>query len=100
MAGSVDVLEPVTPHPPQGLAPAGAFALVFGGTTYVLTPEAPGKAAVRAEWTRRTTDQHYSGCRQARANGHENIASWEPSYRETMDGDGDGLACEPYGAPR
>jgi|VirMetMinimDraft_7_1064189.scaffolds.fasta_scaffold254707_2 hypothetical protein len=82
------------------LAPAGTFVLVFSGTSYILTPGAPGKAAVRAEWIKRTTDQHYGGCNQARANGHENIASWEPSYRETMDRDGDGLACEPYGAAR
>ncbi|WP_409514932.1 excalibur calcium-binding domain-containing protein [Brevundimonas sp.] len=51
---------------------------------------------MRREWSKRTTDQRYSGCSEARANKHEDIASWEPSYREHMDGDGDGLACEPY----
>lgn len=81
---------------PIWLAAIGTFAIAFGGATYALTPDAPGKPALRREWSKRTTDQHYSGCSQARANQHENIASWEPSYREHMDGDGDGLACEPY----
>lgn len=78
------------------VAPAVAFALVFGGASYLLTPEAPGKDAIKEEWAKRTTDQHYSGCSQARANRHEDIASWEPTYRPEMDGDGDGLACEPH----
>lgn len=81
---------------PGWVAPVTAFAVVFGGTSYLLAPEAPGKAAIGAEWTKRTTDQHYSGCSQARANRHHDIGSWEPSYRPEMDGDGDGLACEPY----
>jgi hypothetical protein len=81
---------------PLWVVGTGAFAITFAGGTYVLAPDAPGKAELREQWTRRTTDQHYSGCDQARANNHENIASWEPSYRGHMDGDGDGLACEPY----
>ncbi|AZS23439.1 excalibur calcium-binding domain-containing protein [Caulobacter sp. FWC26] len=46
--------------------------------------------------TKAPGDQHFSGCRAARAAGRENIPSWDPSYRSSMDGDGDGLACEPY----
>lgn len=80
---------------PSWLVPAIVFALSFGGATYVLTPEAPGKPALRAEWNKRTTDQRYSDCRDARENGHEDILAWEPSYRPEMDGDGDGRACEP-----
>jgi hypothetical protein len=41
-------------------------------------------------------DQHFRGCDDARAAGRMNIPSWDPSYRAEMDGDGDGLACEPY----
>lgn len=81
---------------PLWLAGVGAFAIAYFGATYVLSPDALGKAQLRREWSKRTTDQQYSGCSQARANTHENIASWEPSYRSHMDGDGDGLACEPY----
>ena len=41
-------------------------------------------------------DQHFSGCDAARAAGRENIHISDPSYREWMDGDLDGFACEPY----
>ena len=78
------------------LVGSGTFAIAFAGASYALAPNAPGKAELHREWSKRTTDQHYSGCDQARANNHEDIASWEPSYRDHMDGDGDGLACEPY----
>jgi hypothetical protein len=40
--------------------------------------------------------RHFAGCNDARAAGYENITSDEPSYRQDMDGDGDGIACEPY----
>lgn len=76
--------------------PTGVFCSVFLAASYILTPDAPGKAAIESEWNKRTTDQHYSGCDEARANDHEDIGSWEPSYREEMDGDADGLACEPH----
>ncbi|UUL83791.1 excalibur calcium-binding domain-containing protein [Sphingomonas qomolangmaensis] len=38
----------------------------------------------------------WSGCDDARAAGTAPIYSGEPGYREGMDGDGDGIACEPY----
>lgn len=72
------------------------FALVFMAATYVLTPTAPGRAEVDRYISERTTDQHFVNCDHARANGRENIPSWDPSYRAHMDGDGDGLACEPW----
>lgn len=47
---------------------SGAFALAFTGATYAIKPNAIGKAELRREWTKRTADQHYSGCAQARGN--------------------------------
>ena len=41
-------------------------------------------------------DQHFFNCRAAHAAGYEDIPRGDPSYREWMDGDSDGLACEPY----
>jgi len=41
-------------------------------------------------------DQHFRGCDAARAAGRVNIPASDPSYRTFMDGDGDGLACEPW----
>jgi len=38
----------------------------------------------------------WRGCDQARAAGTAPIYRGEPGYREEMDGDGDGIACEPY----
>ncbi|MGB5077067.1 MAG: excalibur calcium-binding domain-containing protein [Sphingorhabdus sp.] len=39
---------------------------------------------------------YYSGCNDARAAGVAPLYSGEPGYRPEMDGDGDGIACEPY----
>lgn len=39
---------------------------------------------------------HWSGCDQARAAGTAPIRRGEPGYRDEMDGDGDGEACEPH----
>ncbi|WP_196233044.1 excalibur calcium-binding domain-containing protein [Sphingomonas segetis] len=38
---------------------------------------------------------HYSGCDEVRAAGKAPLHSGEPGYRSDMDGDGDGVACEP-----
>jgi hypothetical protein len=39
---------------------------------------------------------YYSGCREARAAGVAPLYAGQPGYREGMDGDGDGIACEPH----
>ncbi|MBC9034044.1 excalibur calcium-binding domain-containing protein [Sphingomonas sp. JC676] len=39
---------------------------------------------------------HWGGCNEARAAGTAPIYQGEPGYRDKMDGDGDGIACEPY----
>lgn len=52
------------------------------------------RAAIEASVT-------YEGCNEVRAAGKAPIRAGEPGYREDMDGDGDGIACEPirtYGA--
>ena len=37
----------------------------------------------------------YSGCNEVRAAGKAPIYRGQPGFRDTMDGDGDGVACEP-----
>ena len=37
----------------------------------------------------------YSGCDEVRGLGKDPIHMGEPGYRTTMDGDNDGVACEP-----
>jgi Excalibur calcium-binding domain len=39
---------------------------------------------------------YYQGCDEARAAGVAPIYRGSPGYREGMDGDDDGIACEPY----
>lgn len=39
---------------------------------------------------------NWGGCNDARAAGTAPIYSHEPGYRANMDGDGDGIACEPH----
>jgi hypothetical protein len=62
---------------------------------YGFNADAPGRRSVETYVQSRVTDQHFSGCNAARAAGRENIPWFDPSYRPEMDGDGDGLACEP-----
>jgi Excalibur calcium-binding domain len=39
---------------------------------------------------------YYAGCRDARAAGAAPLYRGDPGYRSGMDGDNDGIACEPY----
>lgn len=53
---------------------------------------ATGAARVRAP----QAGDYWPGCDAARAAGTSPIYRSEPGYRSGMDGDGDGIACEPY----
>lgn len=39
---------------------------------------------------------YYSGCTEVRAAGAAPLYQGQAGYREEMDGDGDGIACEPH----
>jgi len=41
----------------------------------------------------------YAGCNDVRAAGKAPLHAGEPGYRPEMDGDGDGIACEPHRLP-
>lgn len=59
----------------------------------------PSPAIPRQSFTspsRSTT--YYRNCSDARAAGAAPLYRGQPGYRIEMDGDGDGIACEPYGA--
>ena len=45
--------------------------------------------------TARESSVTYSGCREVRARGLAPLRRGQPGYRPWMDGDNDGLACEP-----
>lgn len=40
--------------------------------------------------------RYFRNCREARAAGVAPILAGSPGYRSELDGDGDGIACEPY----
>lgn len=41
-------------------------------------------------------DVYFRNCREARAAGYAPMYRGQPGYRPEMDGDNDGIACEPY----
>ena len=43
-----------------------------------------------------SADIVYPGCDSVRAAGRAPLYAGQPGYREDMDGDGDGIACEPH----
>ena len=81
------LLAPDTPRPAAGLVSQAQAAV-----------EASGVGQTVADFVNPPppVDQHFSGCNAARAAGRENIPISDPSYREWMDGDDDGWACEPW----
>ena len=61
---------------------------------YQAPPPAP---SVRRDYTARANPTvFFRNCREARAAGAAPIYRGQPGYRPEMDGDNDGIACEPY----
>jgi hypothetical protein len=54
----------------------------------------PARTAVRG--APRKAYAYYSGCNEVRAAGLAPLYRGQPGYREDMDGDLDGIACEPH----
>ena len=72
---------------------AAALFGVSGGIVWanlppVLTMSTAEREAIESSIT-------YSGCNEVRALGKAPIRAGEPGYRIEMDGDADGIACEP-----
>jgi endonuclease YncB( thermonuclease family) len=77
-----------------------AAGIAEGGRGY---PEARSRSAPRrlAEQTKATPQptggsHQFHSCREARAAGAAPMYRGEPDYNPNLDGDGDGIACEPY----
>ena len=76
-------------------------AVVWNATPFITgeynTPEAIAQRQAAAEAAaKRDASVYYSGCDDARAAGAAPIYRGQPGYRSEMDGDKDGIACEPY----
>jgi hypothetical protein len=73
-----------------------ALGAGLGATAFILfdavqppdTPPAIEGLSLRATY--------YNSCREAFQDGRANIRAGEPGYREALDADRDGLACEPF----
>ncbi|WP_324828613.1 DUF1294 domain-containing protein [Qipengyuania zhejiangensis] len=77
---------------------AGALnSLVVAGFCYFLFMSVPGPRSPEDEAQMETVmaSVQYSGCDEVRAAGKAPLHYGQPGYRAEMDGDGDGLACEP-----
>jgi len=90
-----------------GIAAAAALIGATAGAGWAFSsPEQQAAALVAARDIAVTTrmmrerapqqGDHWRGCDDARAAGTAPIYRGEPGYREGMDGDSDGIACEPY----
>lgn len=64
-----------------------------GGYLWANLPPATLRSA--EENSRIEASVTYGGCDEVRALDKAPLYAGEPGYRETMDGDGDGIACEP-----
>ena len=69
------------------------FGYTITGDAVPLVGTLTMSASERAASERSVT---YSGCREVRRLGKAPLDAGQPGYRETMDGDGDGIACEDY----
>ena len=76
----------------------GAIANVlitgFGWYVVASAPE-PVSPEEQARLDAVMASAYYPGCDQVRAAGKAALRYGEPGYRTDMDGDGDGIACEP-----
>ena len=62
-----------------------------------MTQEEKAAAAVEAVAAQQVERSvYYAGCNEVRAQGEAPLYRGDPGYREGMDGDSDGIACEPY----
>ncbi|WP_230280990.1 excalibur calcium-binding domain-containing protein [Croceicoccus sp. Ery15] len=68
--------------------PNGRAAMVDAGQTLRAASDMRERAPQAGDY--------WAGCNDARAAGTAPIYRGEPGYRKEMDGDSDGIACEPY----
>jgi hypothetical protein len=80
-----------------GVAGLGSVATTPQGQAALAT--GANNMAIGFGWKRRRDPQpgdFWGGCNDARAAGTAPIYRGEPGYRPDMDGDSDGIACEPH----
>ena len=81
------------------LVGTASVAVTPGGSDQIMAELDAVAVAVAVGLARERAPQqgdYWPGCDAARAAGTAPIYRGEPGYREGMDGDDDGIACEPY----
>lgn len=73
----------------------GTAILVGVGAAFALNAYEAHQAR-RAVLDALPSGYQFPGCDAVRARGLDPLYNYEPGYSEKMDGDGDGIACEPY----
>ncbi|MBJ6120284.1 excalibur calcium-binding domain-containing protein [Sphingomonas sp. BT553] len=75
-------------------------AVVVGLTVFRMAPVTgsalPASTSSTEDIAQVERSVYYPGCRAARAAGVAPIHRGSPGYRPEMDGDDDGIACEPH----
>lgn len=79
----------------------GIYALgVYAYRHYFIDPTNNNSSHIRSnssyEDKSDEDDVYYENCTEAREDGAQSIREGEPGYREELDRDGDGIACEPW----
>lgn len=85
---------------------AGVAGVLLGAGSVAISEGGPAKVSGAAKAVavstgmmrarQPQTGDYWSGCNEAREAGTAPIYAGEPGYREGLDGDSDGIACEPY----
>lgn len=84
----------------QSMFPPGPAPAPRARPVIVHAPRSPAKLAASEAATHRAkaavVDIYYPGCNAVRAAGAAPLYRGQPGYRPEMDGDDDGIACEPH----
>lgn len=78
----------------KGILLSAGIVGTLGGLAWASLP--PAVAMSAGERQRIEASVTYSGCNEVRALGKAPLHAGEPGYRAEMDGDLDGVACEPH----
>jgi hypothetical protein len=73
---------------------AAAMLGGLGGYAWSSLPPATFQSPQEREAIERSVT--YAGCNEVRSAGKAPLYAGQPGYRTEMDGDGDGIACEPH----
>jgi hypothetical protein len=85
-----------TPFGAQVLAAASIFGVMIFTAAPQLQKSTTGSTAMLDQIKTVEQSAYYPNCNAARAAGSAPMRSGTPGYRDELDGDSDGIACEPY----